>query len=250
MNDVRKQKEASNGVGSGELVSPLAPGCAPFFQDEWVTIYNADSRAIVLNLPGYVLITDPPYGVALGVDKDMRGGKHGLGKGAYHGYGDSYDEWCASVLPILTDAVKLAKRAAVFTGPHLQEQSKAAAIGGIYCPAAAGRHSWGFKTFLPVLFYGKAPNLNKGARPNTLVSSATAEDNGHPCPKPLEWMTWLVGIASEETDIIFDPFMGSGTTLRAAKDMNRRAIGIEINERYCEIAARRMAQDVLSLHNA
>jgi site-specific DNA-methyltransferase (adenine-specific) len=96
-----------------------------------------------------------------------------------------------------------------------------------------------------VLFYGTAPDLNLGAKPNTLQSSDTAERNGHPCPKPLSWMKWLVVLASSDKEVICDPFMGSGTTLRAAKDLGCSAIGIEIEERYCEMAAKRLQQEVI-----
>jgi DNA modification methylase len=139
----------------------------------------------------------------------------------------------------------MTKRGGVFTGPHIQELPKARAIGGVYCASGSGRHPWGFKTFLPVLLYGTDPTLNKGARPNVLTSSAVSEKNGHPCPKPLAWMRWLVQLVSLPGEVVIDPFAGSGTTLRACKDLDRRCIGIELEERYCEIAAKRLAQDVL-----
>jgi DNA modification methylase len=201
----------------------------PYYQDELVTLYHGDSREITEWLTADVMVTDPPYGVSLGsAGVGGTGGKHGLAKGAYATYEDTYENYLEVVVPIITAGVDATTRRDLL-------------------PAGAGRHSWGFKTFLPVLLYGTAPNLQLGAKPNVISSSATAEKNGHPCPKPVEWMRWLIGLTSKPDDTICDPFAGSGTTLRAAKDLGRRAIGVEIDEAYCEVIAKRLAQDCLDL---
>jgi site-specific DNA-methyltransferase (adenine-specific) len=67
----------------------------------------------------------------------------------------------------------------------------------------------------------------------------------HPTPKPIELPKWFLRLHTQPGDLVLDPFMGSGTTLRAAKDLGRRAIGIEIEEKYCEMAMRMLAQEIL-----
>lgn len=227
-----------------------ADSVTPYYADDWVTIYHADCREILPSLVADVLVTDPPYGVRIGapgIGMNGRNGKHGLLKAAYATYDDTYENYCTTVVPVIAAALEIAKRGAVFVGPHLQELPKASAIGGIYCRAASGRHPWGFRLFLPILFYGTDPTLFYGARPNVFESTASAEPSIHPVPKPMSWMRWLVELASLPGETVLDPFCGSGTTLRAAKDHGRRAVGIEIEERYCHEASERCAQEVLAV---
>jgi len=93
-------------------------------------------------------------------------------------------------------------------------------------------------------------NLNQPLRVYRHLWMGLVRKNGsprvHPTEKPVELFTWCLEFAPDAQTIL-DPFMGSGTTLRAAKDLGRKAIGIEIEEKYCEIAAKRMAQEVLIL---
>jgi site-specific DNA-methyltransferase (adenine-specific) len=78
--------------------------------------------------------------------------------------------------------------------------------------------------------------------------SDRGEGNTHPTVKPSDLMKWLCTlVAPPNGGTILDPFMGSGTTLYAAKEMGMRAIGIDLDEAHCEIAAKRCAQGVLAL---
>ena len=83
--------------------------------------------------------------------------------------------------------------------------------------------------------------------PSSIQTFNVERTGEHPTQKPVALFHYLVCTYSNDGDIILDPFMGSGTTLRAAKDLGRKAIGIEIEERYCEIAAKRMSQSVMAL---
>lgn len=225
----------------------------PYYDDGQIQIWHADCRDILPILPAVdFLLTDPPFGLELGkANNPQRNGGYGghLGKRGYSGYDDTYENFVSIVVPVLSTVIQRVGRAAVFSGPHMHEQMKPTAVGGIFSPAATGRTPWGSKNFLPVLFYGNPPGAGQH-RPTVLYSTDSAEPNGHPCPKPLSWLRWLVALGSRPGELILDPFMGSGTTLRAAKDLGRRAIGVEINEEYCERAVMRLQQSVMGLEVA
>jgi site-specific DNA-methyltransferase (adenine-specific) len=101
----------------------------------------------------------------------------------------------------------------------------------------------GFNDWEPHLVYGK----NNTTMHDYFRSTPEPQTNGHPCQKPLSWATWLIARACDPGNTVLDPFMGSGTTLVAAKQLGRRAIGIEIEQKYCDIAIERLRQGVLKL---
>ncbi len=205
------------------------------------TLYLGDCREILPTL-GKVdaLITDPPYGLNLGQQADMRGGMHGLAKEGYASYDDTLENFRAVVVPAITTALALAKRGAVFCNHNLHELPKPDAIGGVYLPAATGRHCWGFNSLSPIAYYGTAPNLQNGSRHSAISSTERAGNIGHPCPKPLGWMQWLIRHATIGGETILDPFMGSGTTGVAAILEKCAFIGIEQDPGYFEIACQRL----------
>lgn len=95
--------------------------------------------------------------------------------------------------------------------------------------------------------FGRPPASRPGAHviPGRMVDADSGgKQANHPCPRKLSHVAWLVRWWSEPSDTVLDPFMGSGTTLVAAKNLGRKAIGIEIEEKYCEVAAKRLSQEV------
>ena len=94
---------------------------------------------------------------------------------------------------------------------------------------------------------GPASSDFDGAVQNVFkCAPVTGDDKQHIAEKPVEVLRWVLSVVPPRS-LVLDPFMGSGTTLRAAKDRGHTAIGIEVDERYCEVAARRLCQEVLDL---
>ena len=219
----------------------------PYYDDGTVTIYHGDCRDALPSISADVLVTDPPYGVNLGQHRGANDKRATvLVKSSYESYDDTPENFRTIVAPIIEQALMATERGLVFCAAHMAwDLPRPTAMGGVFIPSAMGRCAWGWLSFAYALLYGKAPDLHKGAKPIGIRSTATADGWGHPVEKPLEWMKWAVDLAARTGETILDPFAGSGTTLRAAKDLGRRAIGIELEERYCEIAAKRCAQEVL-----
>jgi site-specific DNA-methyltransferase (adenine-specific) len=216
----------------------------PYYSEDGITIYHGDCREILPGLTADALITDPPYGVGLVK-------KNGASLRASVLYEDSPEYVSQLIRKAIPPALKVCDRALIFCGTRMMfAYPEPTAIGCVFTPSGAGLSPWGFQVMHPILFYGADPYLadGKGSRPNGFrTERPNLEKVDHPCPKPLPWMTWAVNRASRLGETILDPFMGSGTTLLAARLDGRRAIGIEIEERYCEIAVERLAQGVLAL---
>lgn len=213
----------------------------PYYQDEAVCIYHGDCREIgAAVIPAdAVVLTDPPYGTGQKI--------------AYDVYRDTMPEWLAVMQWLLALPHPMA-----FTMSHtrLFDLPKRPQWTGCWDKVFTGgiTHVGANPMWEPICFY----NLPRGDRglprwrdmfrcpPNGFPFNMDRERDGHPCQKPLDLYKQLIAVLPDDRPIV-DPMMGSGTTLRAAKDVRRRAIGMDVSERYCAIAAERMRQSVIPL---
>ena len=197
----------------------------PYYSDDLVILYHGDCREYASELAtGDVLVTDPPYPNNAGhFDDAVAAARDFL---TFASFDESLVFWSELETPPTTAplvAVHIWHRANVNGRPY--EPVFHFAADGKKRRSNVYRHA--------AIFDGAGPGCS--------------EYLGHPTQKPVALMRRLI---TSTTGVVLDPFMGSGTTLRAAKDLGRKAIGIELSERYCEIAAKRLAQGVLDFGDA
>ena len=213
----------------------------PYYEHAGIAIYHGDCREVLYTLVDVdVVLTDPPYGIAGSIQLD------GRAKGAYAGgFDDTPDYIRTVVVPVIE--VLIARVPCVVMTPGnrcLSSYPQPQSFGVFYQPAGVGMQSFGTVDAQPIFYYGTAGGGRLG-KPCSYILTETPERNGHPCVKPFHAWKRLLANVTKPAQLVLDPFMGSGTTLVAAKDMGLRAIGIEIEERYCEIAAKRLSQEAL-----
>lgn len=206
-----------------------------YYEDEAVTIYHGDSREILPKLPAADLVlTDPPYGI--GADASAASAK---GKNGWKFYGNTNWDTQRPDAEMFELVLAAGEKHIVWGGNYFAD----------LLPPSSCWLGWdkGQREFT-LADFELAWTSYKGAARMFVVPRARALQDGkeHPTQKSLSLMRWCIaGIADTKGDppmTIVDPFMGSGTTLRAARDLGRRSIGIEVEEKYCEIAARKCGQ--------
>ena len=216
----------------------------PYYEHAGITIYHGDCREILPAVSADAVITDPPYGVRLG----SRTGTTRYQNKPYLSIEDDEAFVRDVCVPAVQSCIERFGRVVLTPGNRCMSfYPRPADVGIWYNPGATNRGAWGFcfaNAF--IFYYGHDPHNNgNGMKPNSLVGHCDPiEGIDHPCPKPLLFGSWLVKRVTLSGETMLDPFAGSGTYLVAAKNLGRRAIGIEIEEKYCEIAAKRLSQEV------
>ncbi len=205
----------------------------PYYSAGGITIYHGDCMDVLPFLGAVdTLIADPPYNYEM----DYDGYIDDLPR-------DEYARWCADWFTMYSG---LASKCIVFPGNGNLDIwlpiKRPSGIGCWYKPGNPASSSVGYDEWEPWLYWG--PRLGGSSVIRAPVNKQ--RDTGdHPCPKPLGLISRL--IVKTKAASVIDPFMGSGTTLAAAKKLGIPAIGIEQSERYCDIAARRLQQEVMEL---
>ncbi len=225
----------------------------PYYEQEGITIYHADCRGVLPTLESGsvdLVLTDPPFSAPT---------KYQDAQGDYpRSWGD-----LAVMEPFFGEVFKQIRRITRNTGQvyiHCDGETYPIfyKVGYSLWPQShmivwykpTGRRGRGWMHSHELVLHLRTPQTEyaEGFRQDVIgIMPVRTLKRQHPAEKPGDLLHFLSEGMPKSDAVVLDPFMGSGTTLRAAKDLGRRAIGIEIEERYCEIAAQRLSQMVLPM---
>lgn len=250
----------------------------PYYEADGITIYHGEACAVLATLPEAscdVLLTDPPYSSGgmfrsdRAVDPVLKYSGFGTGSarddlGTFGG--DSRDQrsfmvWVAAWSWASLRAVKPGGHAFMFTDWRQLPSVTDAMQGGGW--SWRGILGWDKSTARPIRgrfrsnvefiawgTHGGTPDAPE-VYPSAIITVPTVgSEREHVTQKPVDLLQHLLQVVPGERLTVLDPFVGSGSTLVAARNLGHRCIGIEVEERYCEIAANRLAQGVLDLGGA
>ena len=211
----------------------------PYYEDDLVTLYHGDCREVTAWLEADALVTDPPYGMAYesNRNRDKRNVKVGrpVAQDETTEARDAVLDMWAWGRPALVFG-KWNQPRPTHTKARLIWDKRVQGTGDLSIP-------WG-PTDEEIYVIGSGWTGQRGSNVLSvqMLMSADRDRPDHPTPKPIPLMERLI---MHTVGVVADPFAGSGSTLIAAKNLGRRAIGVELEERYCELAAKRLAQDTL-----
>ena len=203
----------------------------PYYEADGITIYHGDCRDVLaaISTRADAILTDPPWGVKKA-------------------------DWDGEFVlpPTVSSVTALGLMPGISNLPRCPEMFGDLVYAwtlAAHLVNGLARGAVGFGNWIPCLLYARDRSdlfVRDGDIRRFVVGRDAKPE--HPSPKPRAPVEWF--LSRIPGDLVLDPFMGSGTTLVAAKNLGRRAIGIDIEERYCEVAAERLAQGVLALETA
>jgi DNA modification methylase len=212
----------------------------PYYEHGGITIYHGDCREVLPTLPvADLLLTDPPYGIdcarAIHCTKPSRPSTY-INEPKYEDGGWDVERPPADMFRLMLEK----SRDRIIWGGNYFADLLPASRGWLFWDKLF-EHTTNFS-------HGELAWTSLEQRLLKFTYSSKAETAGgkyrvHPTQKPVALMAWCIRMVPNGS--VLDPFMGAGAAIVAAKDLGRRAIGIEIEERYCEIAAKRLAQETL-----
>jgi len=237
--------EPDGGAGqSGD--DAAAGGMTPYFDDGQITIYCGDCRDILPTLDAGsvdLVLTDPPYGVSERTDR--------LSKGRSNAY-RSFDFASVAGDDEAFDPSALLQfpRVMMFGANHFADRLPPSAAWIVWDKRDGTTSDDNADCELVWTNLPGPARLYSHLWRGMIKASERDQTRVHPTQKPVALMRWILEKWSKPGDLILDPYMGSGPVARACRDLGRRYIGIELEEKYCEIAVRRLQQAVLPLEVA